>query len=358
MSRSQKGTRGMTLIELMLSMAIMSGVLIGLTQFIITTTKQNRVNFERSDLVRSGRTALSIMTEEIENAGMGLPRRLAIRSWAPAGSGSVDSCASTPEIEIAWLDLARQWTVQSSASGTITLDPMVSASADPSDDNPTGAADSAITAGEWLFLYKNATFDTAGGNHGHGMVLLSANRAVAATALSVANDPYSSSQASFDLDQPIFVNGTGHDTVVLRARTSRFGVNCDDVTRPYLYWARNGQSIVPLASGADTDPLTVANSAIDAGVTDVVALRFRFMVDEDNDGQTDGTDFVDPPTDATALALFLSNVTAVEVLFRLRASAPDPNTNVTRRQDFARLVRTANINTRSSDYIFVDNTGL
>lgn len=356
MSARRAGARGVTMIELMMTVAIMSIVMLSLMQLIITSSKQNRSDLERSELVRGGQTAMALIASELELAGLGLPRRLAIRGFSAAG-GSVESCDTTAEIEVAYVDLSRQWTVAKVEAGAIAL-----ASAAPT---PATATDLPLSTGEWLFYYKNAGVDsTGGGASGHGMVQVGATRSIGADTITLGSVDYSWSQTSFDLDQEqLDDTGTGHVPVVLRTRSSRFGVNCDDEDRPYLYWVRDG-TVLPLATYADTRPLDGASPALDAADGEVVGLRFRFYVDADGDGQPDdqdasGTidaaDLVAAPADAGA---DLSQVTAIEVLFRLRSMEVDSNIERFRTQDFVQLVRLANINTRSTDYFFVDNEGL
>ncbi len=335
----------MTLVELMMALAIMMFVVAGAMGFIIASARHNRSNMDRSDLLRGGRVAMNVIKDEIENAGLGLPRWFAIRSFVDTGT----ECASTPELEVVALELTQQWTVSAAASTSLTLD-----SPTPT---PASAPDVAIPANQWLFVYKSATVDAAGTADGHGLVRVATARAAGASTITLV-----AASATLDLNQADLDAGSGgHPTVVLRARTSRFGVDCTDATKPYVFWERNdSDTLTPLASYADTRPLAAANAALDAVVSDILALRFRFLVDTNADGRSDdqnadgvidALDLITAPTD-------LSQVTAIEVLMRLRAGDTDPSTDTYRTQDFVELVRTHNINTKYADFVFIDNTGL
>ncbi len=337
--RARRQERGFTLVEMMVSIAILSTVIIGLITFIAFMVRQNRLGFDRSEVQRGGRQALSILGAELENAGLGLPRRLVIKSFDATGS-----CNGTgPVLEIAALDYARQWSLQSATAGQLTL-----ASA-----TPTGAADAAIAAGEWVFVYSNSGWDDAGNAHGYGMGLVSANRAPGATTITIGSVAYSDVQTDFD----IAALATGS---VLRARTSEFSVDCTGT--PYLAWSRNGQAAIPVVRGLDMAPLTGDDLAVDAASGDVVGLRFRFLLDADGDGRPDDTDNDDTISDGDYVtdltATDIPNVAGIELHMRLVSDKPDSNSGRYVRQDFRGTYGLPNVNTRSQQFVFITNEAL
>lgn len=351
--RSRASMRGMTLIELMFSLAVTMLFVSGVVLFLIGHTRTSRRTLDRADIQRGGRSALSLMTQEISNAGLGLPRVLAIRSFTTSGS----ECAGTPEIEIAALDYMREWTVLTPATSGFTL-----ANAAPV---PATGTDVAIAQNEWVFFYQNSSFTSGSVSNGFGLLRVSVTRAVGATAVFVDNASYSSLAPLMDLSQAVLSTSTPHTPVMLRTRESRFGVNCTaDATHPYLFWQLAGQSEVPLARGADTRALTADDPSIGALAGARVALRFLFYVDANGDGQCDDKDGDGVLTRADALTTpavaDLANVCAIEVLVRLRSDEPEAGSNpaVYPTADFVELVQTTNINTRNPTYTFIDNSGL
>lgn len=342
------GERGFTLVEVMLATLVMVLVMAGATLFLISQAQTQRRSYDRTDIQRSGRAAMTIMANEISKTGLGLPNYLAIRLFANPGT-SGDSCDTTPELSVAAVNYLREWTVASATAASVTL----------ADATPTGAADARLESGQWMFIYQNDS--AAGADSGHGMVRLGAARSAGDVALTIDSVNFSTAQPSLDLAQAAFnsPSGGGHAPVILAADVSTFGVNCDDANNPYVYWRRGGE-IVVLAAGADTTPLAAAAPQIGAAAGDVVALRFRFLVDDDGDGVADDKDGSEMITvgDLVSSPTSLANVTAIEVTMRLR-TALNASTGTYDTKDFVQLIATPNIHTRTgAPYIFVDNTGL
>lgn len=361
-SRSQKAERGATLIELMTGLAVTTIFLGGVMTFLIAHTRTSQGTFDRSDIQRGGRVALALMAQEIELAGLGLPRRLAVKSFNVPGTGA-SACPGTPELTIASLDLMREWVLQSTSAGRLTLQ-------NPTTPIGTTAGDIDIGAGEWLFVYQNPTFIVGGTTHGHGMVRVGAPRVPGNVAITINSTAYSSVQTGFDLNQTVLSSTSGHLPVMVRARVSRFGVDCSDPAHPYLFWEQAGRGTVPIVRNVDTRPLADPAPAIGAAAGERVGLRFRFHVDADADGRSDDRDgdgvldqddLLDAD-DVAANPIDMSTINAIEVLLRLRSDEPQPDPDGGPRRyrtlDFVQVVATMNMNTRTNDYIFVDVSGL
>jgi hypothetical protein len=354
-----RGERGMTLIEMVVTTAVLIIFIGGTIVFLISQSRMTVRNFDRSDVQRGGRAAMAILEDKISVAGLGLPRSLAIHSFQTTVTcGAVQ----TPALSIASLDYARQWTLSSTtgstAAGALTLQ-----SANPVPPDPGGgSSDIDIEQNRWLFLFNDGT------SSGHGLVRVGADRVVGSTAITIDLTDYNQAQASLDLQAGSTLDAS--TTAVLLASTSTFGVDCaDNATHPYLYWANNvSTDKTPIASNVDTRPLDAANAAFGASAGDVVGLRFRFLLDSDGDGQADDRDGNGGFSDgdfATTLVFNVDpaiatndDVMAVEVLVRLRSDTPDATTGRYRTEDFVRVIHTPNINTRSDMYIFVNNAGI
>lgn len=361
-SRSREAERGATLIELMTGLAVTTIFLGGVMTFLIAHTRTSQGTFDRSDIQRGGRAALALLAQEIEVAGLGLPRRLAIKSFSVPGTGA-HPCPGLPELTIASLDLMREWVLQSTSTGLLTLQ-------SPTTPIGTTVGDVDIGAGEWLFVYQNPAFAAGGTSHGHGMVRVRAARAQGNASITIGSTAYSSVQTGFDLDQTALSSTSGHLPVVLRARVSRFGVDCSDPDHPYLFWEQAGRGTVPIVRNVDTRLLAAPAPAIGAAAGEQVGLRFRFYVDADADGRSDDrngdgvldqSDLLDAG-DLAASPIDMSTINAIEVLLRLRSDEPQPDPDGGapryRTLDFVQTVATMNMNTRTNDYIFVDISGL
>lgn len=334
-----RAARGFTLIELMVSLAIMLIIISGAMSILITSSKGQRQNFDRADVQKSARNALLVMSAELSNAGLGLPRALAFRAFDNPGvvdTSCEDASPSVPmpELTIAALDYLREWSVSALADDSITL----------ASGTPNGATDVAFNANEWFFLYKSPYL--AGASSGHGMVQLGASRAAAGTTLSVGSTNFSTAQPSLTLTNAnLAPAGEGHPAVLLHARISRFGVDCSDSDHPFLYWSVNGGAPLPLARNVDTSN---------------TGLRFRFLVDADADGapdDQDGSGVVDDG-DLIAAPADLSTVRAVEILLQVRSESADTNTGVYKTERVRQLVALPNLNTRAPGYVFIDNSGI
>ena len=326
----------MTLVELMISVAIMLVVIAGAMLVILAAARSGRGTQDLSDTQRGGRTALSLMATEIGSTGLGLPRALAVRSYD----------ASIPKLTVASLDYRWEWTASSTtgttASGSIAL----------SSGTPVGGTDVALAAGEWVLLYQNAKLDDTGGaNHGYGILQLGAARVLTATTLTIGSTNYSTAQTAFNLNQVLPTSP--HAIVVLRVHTAAFGLDRTDTNHPYLYFEENGQAAVPVARNVES-------------------LTFTFYVDANCDGLSDDqngdhvinlSDAVGAPT-ATRVSpcdpagTTEVQVTAIGVQLRVRAEEMDPTLQAYRHDDFSEIIPTRNVSTRSKAYQFVDNNGI
>jgi len=333
--------RGMSLIELMTSLAISMVIVSAAMMIVIAAVKSGRGSQDLSDLQRGGRIALSVLADEIGKAGLGLPRRLAFASGSATG------------LKVASVDLIREWKVAGSSAGAITL----AALSDVTPPlNPTGAADTGLRLGQWLFLFKSATIDTstAGSNHGHGMVQLTAARAANTTALQVATTSnFSTLQPDFNLAQTW---GAGHDLSLMRAHVVEFALNTSLTDHPYMTITEDGSNPVPVVTDVDG----------------VGGLKFAYFIDANCDGQSDDLnadgviDENDTVTSPFVVRLAPCDpadntdvmVTAVRVTVVLRSSSVDPGRGDYRRASFSQTIPTRNINTRATQFIFVDNTGI
>jgi hypothetical protein len=221
-----------------------------------------------------------------------------------------------------------------------------------------GAADAIIKNGAWLFLFQNA------GIGGYGMVQVGADRAAGGADVAVAGTNYSSAQTSLSLAAAAFNGGAagGHAPVALLAEVVTIGVNCTDPARPFLYMRRAGGERLLLAADVDTRPLTAAAPALGAASGDVVALRFRFLVDDNGDGFPDdqnGDDQIDV-RDLVVTPTALGNVVGIEVFFRLRKLDTRTAATTFETNDFAHTVMLPNVHTAtvSRAYVFIDNVGM
>ncbi len=333
--RKRSSERGMTLVELMVAVAVFTIVIAAVLSVIVTGASFSQRSLNQNDAQRGARMALANISQEIELAGLGLPARLAIKDYVESASGITGVCDGTQVLEVAAVDLSREWVVSSTTATSITL-------ADPT---PTGGSDTVLRPGEWVFFYQNPFVDGAGTAHGHGMVQVDSERAEGDTNIAVGSTAYSSTQTGFDLSQGFISTGGGHQPVLMRTRTSRFGINCDNSAHPYLFLSRDGQDPVPL-------------------VANVEELRFRFLVDatgpdgvpdgqpddQDGSGTIDAADMVTNPD--------ITKIYAVEIYLRVRADKPDdPKTGKYREVEVSQLAPAFNLHTIGS-YIFVDNTGL
>ena len=339
---------GMTLIEMMVTVGVMFLIIGGTILFMISQAKMSTSAMDRNDVQRSGRSAMTLLSDKIGNAGLGLPRILAIKSFATTITcGGVN----TPRLEVAALEYRRQWTLAPTAAGALTL---ASATPTPNIPGPGGDPDGEILAGRWLYLF------TGSGIGANGMVHVGATRGLGNLAVTIDSTVYSAAQTPLDLAATSPLNNTGgHPLVMLQVSMSAFGVSCTDPAHPYLYWEDNGQQTV-VASNVDTRPLAAANAAIGAAAGQIMALRFRFVLDQDGDGQADSTTLATGLTFNADPALATNDdVIGVEVSIRVRGDRPDPQLdNTYRTQDFVELIRTENINTRAAQYVFIDNIGL
>ncbi len=343
--RTPRGERGLTLMEVMVTMVVMVTVLAGTMTFLIFHTRMSAASFARADALRGGRAAMSILEEKIGNAGLGLPRQIAIKSYSATGE------CNLPKLEVAGLDYLRQWSVSgttgSSTAGTITL-----ADDDPvPPTKPDGSTnDMAILVGRWVYLYQAFSPDA------FGMAKLGATHAIDTTSVSINSTAFASTTLDLAAGSPLNSAASGKPTAMLLADVSGFGVDCTDTARPFLYWEANGAK-TPIASYADTRALTANNAAIGVNAGQVAALRFRFHLDSDADGIANSVattlTFNADPAIATH-----DDVVAIEVLLRLRSEQIDSVTKDYRVEDFLRVIRTPNINTKSTQYIFIDNAGI
>ena len=187
----RRRSRGFTMVELMITMAVMIIVLGGAMFFMVTQTQFGRRNFNRIELQNAARSSLSLMAREISNAGLGIPHRLAVRGLDDPGTSAL-SCATTPELTVAALDPRRQWPVTAADGSSVTLGDADTSGGGATD--PTGAADVGFTPGQWLFVYNNPTIETAAGLSGHGLVRISAARAAGAASVTIDETNYSAMQ--------------------------------------------------------------------------------------------------------------------------------------------------------------------
>ncbi len=339
--------RGFTLIEMMVTVVLMVMVVGGMLSLLITQAKMSRGTFDRTDIQQGGRSALTIFEEKIGRAGLGLPRRLAIKSFEESNPDT-NACANTPKLEVASIDFMRQWSVDTSSATTITLD-----SADPV---PAGAADIEILQGQWVFLFANADTD------GHGMVLVGAERPKTQASVTVnATNDYSTAQSSLDLTAASIGEGASDQyPIMLLADVAGFGLDCSSSARPFLYWDDNGTR-VPIGTNIECD-----SSEADCDIGSEVGLRFRFWLDQVG-GVNGGPDGIPDDADADGEPDFSNSITvgtdsefvvAVEVRVVFRSDQKDPQLDEYRTVAFTRIIQIPNIHTESDQYIFIDNTGI
>jgi hypothetical protein len=350
----------MTLIEMVVTTGMLTVLIGGTLLFLISQSRVTVRNFDRTDVQRGGRAALAILEDKISVAGLGLPRTLAIRSFV---TSSICGAVTTPVLSITAVDSARQWTIGattgSTASGTLTLNVT-----DPHPDEPGGgSSDIQIDQNRWLWLFTDSQ------PSGFGLVRVGGNRTAGGSTISIDLTNYNAAHTSLDLQTGSRLDAaTKRDTAALLTSTSTFGVDCtDNAAHPYLYWD-TGTEKTPIASNIDDRPLTAANVALGAASGDFVGLRFRFLLDQDGDGQADDRDTSGGFSDGdyeTSLVFNVDSavatnddVMAIEVLVRLRSETPDATTGEYRTEDFVRLIHTPNINTRSTQYVFIDNSGI
>lgn len=341
------GERGVTLLELVVAMAGMMIVVGGALLFVVFQVEQNVVSFDRAGIQHGGRSALNMLSQEIGMTGLGIPRRLAYKSF-----GADPLCNnSTRALEIAYLDFLREWQVAGTSASAITL-------ASPPDPVPGDPPDVAIAAGRWLFIFGSSKFEEGTPDQGHGMVQVTADRGAGSASLTIGNVTYSATQPTLGLGGLMFQS----NATVLLLKTSKFGVDCtSNPTRPFLYWERDGKSF-PLASNVDVDPLTAVDAGIDGAPGDIVGIRFRFLVDDNNDGRPDDQngDSVIDNRDLVTTPANIENTIAIEALVRLRAQTPNGNTGKYQVKSYVQLIRTPNVHTSPENrpFQFVHNNGL
>ncbi len=341
---------GFTLIELMTALALMMIVISGALLIVVASARSSRQAMERTDAQRGARSALNVLSTEIELAGLGLPARLAFGRFDADATDGVDdadsepnACALSPELQVASLDYLREWTVVpgnntgDDTSGVLTV-------SDPNPEPLNKVQDIALPEREWVFFYQSPRVDTSGTDHGHGLVRLAAPRAQSALSFTTGSTVFGA-QSGFNVGQTF----SGRDAKVLRARVSKFGLMCP-TGQPYpryLYWSVGGRSQVPVARN-------------------VKSLAFRFHFDSDHDGLPDDKDSDGQMTaadlDSVATMAQLATVKAVEVVVQI--CVEEPKNNDCRARPFSQIIPTRNMNTRwpsSSEpptYVFIDNTGL
>ncbi len=350
--RSSAHERGMTLIEMMVTLVVVMEVLGGALSFLYIQAKTNSDAFDRNDIQRSGRNAMTLLEDKLGATGLGLPRMYGIKSFA----ANAESCGTvnTPKLEVASRDLVRKWNLATTTGATAPFTVNL-ASADPS---PGGAGhDKIIYAGAWMFFYQSAM------SGGLGMGRLSATRALNATSFVVGDTNWSAAQTALDLGPTsTLATVSARATNIYKAQLSGFGVDCTNTAHPYLYWEDNSKRY-PLASNIDMRATTAADASLSIAAGDVIGLRFRFLLDTNADGVADST--VSTLTfNADAAIATNDDVVGIEVQLRLRsdkleqAIKDDPVFAGYRFADFLRVVPTTNINTRSDMYIYVDNSGI
>ncbi|HSI02856.1 MAG: PilW family protein [Myxococcota bacterium] len=343
----RRGERGFTLLEVMVVVGLLMYVIGGAMLFMISQARSQRTTYERSDMQRSGRSAIALLARDLPKTGLGLPTDLAIRSYERPGT-SADSCGTTPELTLVGLDYTREWTIGAATNSSIRFAPIT----------PVGAADAIIKNNSWLFVFQNA------GIGGYGMAQVGADRAAGSADVAIASTNYSSVQPSLSLVASAFNGGAagGHAPVALAADVMTIGVNCADAAHPFLYMRRAGGERLLLAADVDTRALTAADPAVGAVSGDVVALRFRFLVDDNGDGfpddvnsdnQIDVSDLVVTPTS-------LANVVGIEVFFRLRKLDTRTATTTFETNDFAHTIMLPNVHTATASrtFVFIDNIGM
>jgi hypothetical protein len=339
------------MIELITGLGLMLTISAGAMLVVIASSRSGRNQNELSGLQRGGRTALSLLSSEIENAGLGLPRRFAIR----LGDAS-------PRLWVASLDYRREWKVASTsgntATGTITLQTPTT----PFPSSATNNRDVELAEGQWVFLYQNTRIDTTTFASGMGLLQLSATRAKGGPTLNIGPTLYSNEgQQGFDLGQALPT--TPHGIVMLAAHTAEFGIdNVTDPAHPFLYVAEDGGSQDPVARNVDY------KTATDTG------LQIGYYIDANCDGQPDdknGDGVIDwSDTYPSPFAVRVPNcdpagttevqVTAIEIHLRLRSESVDqaltpPDYHYA---TFSQLIPTRNIVTTDTSYVFLDNSAL
>ncbi len=331
--------RGLTLIELSVSLAVLGILMAGITAFLVTQGKMGAGSFDRSAIQRGGRGALSLLDERLGMAGLGVPRELAIRSLGTEACGAT----SFPRLEVASVDYLRQWTVASTAAGAMTLSGITNGP--PPNPSPGGAsADVAFSIGQWLYLYRSAA------PGGHGFAKVTAARAALNTGVTLGDTNYAVAQSSLDLAGTGELNNaaSGRPLLAFLADVSAFGVNCtDDAAHPYLYWERLSGVRTPVASNVSTP-----------SVGGAVGLVFRFFLDTDGDGQPNGAPVTSLTFDADPDDATNDDVVAIEVEVRIRSDQPDPASNQYRVERFVRRIALPNLHTTTTQYIFIDNSGI
>ncbi|MBI5510366.1 MAG: hypothetical protein HY903_16545 [Deltaproteobacteria bacterium] len=343
----------------MVGLAVVFLILSGTIVFLIAHARLTSGSFDRGEIQRGGRAALSVLADKLGSAGLGLPRMLAIKSYVPnVACGTV----VMPKLEVASLDFRREWTLAGTSgaagTGTLTL-------ANPITLTPAVAVDVPIPVGRWLFLYQGA------GPGARGMAAVGTARGSGALTVAVDSTNYSTAQSTLDLAVTAPINGTVNPTAMLLVDVNTFGVNCsDNPAHPYLYWQENGGSQSVLANNIDTRPLTAANPGLGLAIGDVLGLRFRFLLDTNGDGQIDAT-VAQPSFNTDPSVATNDDVAAIEVTLRIRSENMDPQLKqgclqrgqdpalcAYRVEEFTEVIRLSNLNTRAPDYIFVHNSAI
>ncbi|MCK5690461.1 prepilin-type N-terminal cleavage/methylation domain-containing protein, partial [Myxococcota bacterium] len=304
---NSKKSRGFTLIELMLSLAITTTFIGAITGFLIIQSRSQNTFYMRSVLINNAQASMSLLEREFNLAGFGIPRRLAIKSFTP----SADVCSVS--LTVASANPLRQWEVSSTSASTVTLSAAL--------PYPAAMGDVIIPSGRWLFLYRNSTVGTTSlGDHGHGLVLTSSDRAIGSLSIAIdgTNNFSTTFQPKLDTSASSHFNATSIDSravAMMEASVSTFGVDCTDADHPYLYWDRAGSARIPVAST-------------------ITALTFSFFIDADADGQTDdqNSDSKIDVNDLVAAPTDLSQVTAISASITIRSDNPDPATKAYRYQ--------------------------
>jgi len=363
MRRAREG--GFTLIEMMIALGAMGFLIAGATLVAIAAARGGHSATDRANLQGSARTGIDVIASELQLAGLGLPKTLAIPYFSRTGGD-----CGTPVLQVASLDYRWEWAVSTAgntAAGTISVvtSPKIRL-----------GSDIAIKAGEWVYLYQSAkAVGGTGGAWGHGFVHVKADRAAGGNTVTVDATNFSTVQTAFDLGQTELSSSTtyiGHQPVMLRSRLTKIYVKCTAGSNVGSVFVSDGISEYPVAANVEVQPLAKADASIGAAKNDVVGLRFRFLVDQKDstgatnpDGITDDQngdhiiDYNDLVTDPTVAPLDLTMVTGIEVLIRARGEQVSQSATDYRYQDYVRVVTLPNIRTSTTvPYVFIDADGL
>jgi prepilin-type N-terminal cleavage/methylation domain-containing protein len=338
-------SRGVTLLEVSVSLAVLAILMAGVMAFLVTQGKMGFGAIDRTEIQRGGRAALTLMEEKIGMAGLGLPRHLAIKSFST--SETCGAATNFPKLEVAYVDYLRQWTATGTNTGALTLS-AISTSSTPPNPNPNKAdgstSDVAFGANQWLFLYRSVA------PGGFGMAKITAARAAGDTGVTLGATNYSAAQSSLDLanTSPLNDAAGGRPLLALFADVSGFGVDCAaDTNHPYLYWEHGAGVRTPIASNISTPSLGGP-----------VGLAFKFYLDTDGDGLANGSPVTSLTFNSDLDTATNDDVVAIEVSVRLRSDRPDPASGAYRSEWFTRRIQLANVHTQTRQYVFIDNTGI